>query len=171
MPNGNSAGPEIPLDPEVADVLSAAGWNPERDRSADVHAWTSVLESEFPPFPQALRALSRFGGIHVPARGPGEVWTRQSFHLDPTLAAGEGDRFSDFAAMLGIRLVPLGEVGSDAFLAIGEDGRVYALMLDLWLVGQSMEEAIEVLTNGRAGTLLIEESEYRSWLEAQENRA
>lgn len=97
--------------------------------------------------------------------GRGEVWSRQSFRIDPALALGEEDRFTDFSRMLGTRLFPLGEAGHEAFLALGEDGKVYALMLDLWLVGDSMEEAIEALVRGRRARLLIGEPAYRAWIQ------
>jgi hypothetical protein len=165
MDDANSAGSDAGLSREAINVLRTAGWDPESERS-DVAEWIRVLESEFSPFPRALEVLTRFGGVDVKLSGPGEAWARQSFRFDPTRAEGEGDRFSDFSSMLGVRLYPLGEVGNEAFLAIAEDGRVYALMLDLWLVGASIENAIETMVRGRASPVVISEEQYRSWCES-----
>lgn len=166
MEKARSAGPDPAFSRDVSNVLRTAGWDPERERSNDVAGWVRALEPEFSPFPRALEVLTRFGGVDVKLSGPGEAWARQSFRFDPTRAEGEGDRFSDFSRMLGVRLYPLGEVGNEAFLAISEDGKVYALMLDLWLVGATIEDAIETMVRGRASPVVISEEQYRSWCES-----
>jgi hypothetical protein len=157
------------LKPEVEAVLMQAGWDPDRDRSTEVTAWLGQLGEAFPIVRTALDVLGRFGGLDVELIGPGEEWSRQSFRIDPTLALGEDDRFTDFSEMLGVRLFPLGEVGNQALLALGEDGKVYALMLDLWWVGDSIDEAIERLVRGLSGRLLIDEIAYRAWIEQQDS--
>lgn len=159
------------LKPEIETVLMRAGWDPGRDRSTEITAWLGQLSEAFPIVGSALDVLGRFGGLDVELSGPGEEWSRQSFRIDPALALGEDDRFADFSAMLGVRLFPLGEVGNQAFLALGEDGRVYALMLDLWWVGDSIDEAVERLVRGLSGRLLIDEFAYRAWIEQQEGGA
>lgn len=67
-------------------------------------------------------------------------------------ALGEEDRFAKHAEVLGMRPYPLGEwAGGNAFLAIAEDGPVFALMEEIDLVGGSISEAIENLVIGRRG--------------------
>jgi hypothetical protein len=67
------------------------------------------------------------------------------------LAAGEGERFGQVEGELGVSLFPLGEAGNGhVFLAIGEDGRVYALMDEAWILGETMEEALDALVSGRS---------------------
>ncbi|HEU4559483.1 MAG TPA: SUKH-3 domain-containing protein [Longimicrobium sp.] len=153
---------------DVEQVLRDSGWKPQSDRTDLCEHWLQQIGDEFAVVSGAKEILNRYGGLSVSLSGPGESWSRQSFRLDPTVALGEGDRFDDFSRMLGTRLFPLGEIGHEAFLAVGEDGRVYALMLDLWLVGRSVEEAIEVLVRGRAPTLIIDEAMYCDWVKRTE---
>ncbi len=95
-------------------------------------------------------ALKHYGGIHVKQSGPGEEAARESFELNPLLAIGEEDRFAEHALRIGEPLYPLGEAGNGhVFLAIAADGRVFALMEDLWFLGENMEAAIERLILGR----------------------
>lgn len=159
----------MPLHSDVARILAEAGWDPNRDRSDEITRWLSQLGDCFPVVQGARDVLTRLGGLNVQLTGPGEEWSRQSFRIDPTLALGEDDRFADFSQMLGVRLFPLGEVGHEAFLALGEDRKIYALMLDLWLVGDSVDEALDALVRGRSGRLLIDESAYRDWVHDQES--
>jgi hypothetical protein len=92
----------------------------------------------------------------VPAGGSGEECARESIELIPLLAVGEEDRFRAFATVLGTKLYPLGEAGNGhVFLAISEEGRVYALMDELWLVGDTMEAALENLVRGRLSPGII----------------
>ncbi len=82
--------------------------------------------------------------------GPGAEAARESFELNPLLAIGEEDRFAEHALRIGEPLYPLGEAANGhVFLAIAADGRVYALMEELWFLGESMEAAIERLILGR----------------------
>lgn len=157
------------LPSDIEALLLQAGWEPDRNRSSEVTAWLDQLGGAFPVVRGARDVLGRYGGLHVKLTGPGEEWSRQSFRIDPVLALGEDDRFADFSQMLGVPLFPLGEVGHEAFLALGEDGKVYALMLDLWWVGDSIDEAVERLVRGRSGRLLIDEVAYRAWIAGQDS--
>lgn len=142
-----------PFNPTTLRVLTAAGWTERRDRPDDLDLWEKKLSLGFALFSSAADALRRFGGIQVTRRAPGAGWALRSFHLDPVLALDEEDRFEEFGELLGARLYPLGELDDGhAFLAIDEAGRVYALMLDVWLLGDSIDDAIEALVTGDATT-------------------
>jgi hypothetical protein len=85
-----------------------------------------------------------------------EETARESFDLNPLFAIGAEERFSEHALRLGKALYPLGEAGNGhVFLAIAADGCVFALMDDLWLLGESMEAAMETLILGRIPKLVF----------------
>lgn len=136
---------------EVRRVLNAAGWTEQRNVAREIDAWSLKLSPGFRLFPAAEMTLRRYGGIHIKQAGPGEETARESFELNPLLAIGEEDRFDEYACRLGKPLYPLGEAGNGhVFLAIASDGRVFALMEDLWLLGENMEAALETLILGRS---------------------
>ena len=139
----------------VAEVLLAAGWADSWDKASAVLDWTRKLELGFAIFPAAQQALRRFGGLRVEQRGPGEMCARETFVIDPLLALYEDDRFQAYASPLGTELYPLGEAAAGhVFLAISTDGRVFALMDEIWLIGNTIEAAIESLVRGRAAERL-----------------
>ena len=143
------------LPPEVARVLRSAGWSPERDTSSSVDEWARRLGEGFPIFPAARDALRRYGGLRVRQEGPGDERARESFDLDPVHCVMYEDEFAEYGARLSTRLYPLGEAGGGhVFLAIAEDGRVYAFMEDLWLIGETIDDAIVALVKGRAAKLI-----------------
>lgn len=142
--------------PEVRRILNAAGWNEQRNSSSETEAWSSELSPGFRLFPAAEMALKQYGGIHVKQSGPGRKTARQSFELNPLLAIGEQDRFAEHALRIGEPLYPLGEAGDGhVFLAIAADGRVFALMEDLWFIGESMDVAIERLILGESPQIVF----------------
>jgi hypothetical protein len=144
----------------VLRVLAEAGWTPEWDASAQAEQWINSLTDKFPLVPGILQVLRRYGGLRVRQGGAGRECARESFEIDPMLASGEGPRFSRFSRVLGRRLFPLGEAGSGhVFLALGDDGKVYALMHDLWRLADSIETALEVLVEGLRVQKLAEEDE------------
>ncbi len=133
-------------------VLKDAGWFSGR-RVADeqMTVWRTALDSEsgFQMFPAAQAALLEFGGLEVKRRGPGLTSARLPFHLDPTLAIGEEDRFSKFESVLQTRLYPLGEVADGhSFLAVAENGEAFLAGDDLFFAGKTIDEALERLTLG-----------------------
>jgi hypothetical protein len=155
---------ESPLPDSVARVLGAAGWHPGYARApAEVAAWEARLGPGFAPSEASRAALRRYGGLEV-RRSRGAIVVAHPFHLDPALVLGEDDRFADFRAMTGIDLFPLGEVEGHVFLAIAPTGEVFAVMLDLWKVGDTMEDALAALVAGRPWTLLVDERRYRGWI-------
>lgn len=131
-------------------TLRDAGWFPGRNVRDQVGGWTRELRSDgFESFPEAERVLSEFGGLNVHQEAPGVNCAREPFRVAPTLAAGESDRFGEFAEFLKTPLYPLGEAsGGNYFLAIGESGLVFLLMQDVRLLGQNIEEALEKLILG-----------------------
>ena len=143
-----------PLSDKALRTLANAGWTETWDRSADLEQWERALP-EFTMSDAARDALRRYGGVQVRESGAGEEWARNSFHVEPTLCWGESDRFADFEAIVGTALFPLGEIqDGHVFLAIGADGRVFGLMMEIGLVGETMEDAIEALTRGLRWTPL-----------------
>jgi hypothetical protein len=128
----------------VRATLTAAGWFSGKDQSARIRDWTFELQGEgFTLFPAAERALREFGGLRVEVAGPGRECARSSFEVKPSLALGERDRFAAFEHTIGKRLFPLGEIEKGhAFLAIDEDGALYTLMDEGFLLGNDIDEAI-----------------------------
>jgi hypothetical protein len=144
------------MEPLVRQVLEDAGWREDRTSAPMLEIWKTRLKSSyFEMFPAAARALSAFGGLNVVQRGAGINMPRDGFDLNPELAYGEEKRFERFAAAIGQRLFPLGEGGAGHyFLAIAEDGRIFAIAEGIELVGASIEEAVENLIVGRRGASL-----------------
>ena len=139
---------------ETEQLLRKAGWHEGRDvGDHQLLSWNSKLAgpSGFEMFRQAEDILREFGGLSIDQPGPGQDFARTGFVLDPTLAEGERDRFSQFEAGIGSRLFPLGETADGhAFLATAEDGRVFLIMDDLIVVGSSFDEAVGSLLEGRS---------------------
>lgn len=145
--------PRDALTDDVVKVLKQSGWRSADDRSGLIAQWEETLREEFVLFPAARRVLEQFGGIEVRQTGPGEECAKSSFRVDPSLAWGEGDRFQMFSQKLGTVLYPLGDIdGGHAFLAVGDNGQVFALMDVVSLVGASITDALERLVRGRRFT-------------------
>lgn len=137
---------------ETERLLRKAGWHEGRDVGDLLDRWSAELGGSggFFMFDHARTVLREFGGLHVQQSGPGQECARGGFDLDPTLAAGESDRFERFVGSARSPLFPLGEaVDGNAFLAIAEDGRVFLLMDELVMIGRSIEEAMTSLVEGR----------------------
>lgn len=141
--------------PETLKRLQELGWHPDRSVSDDVERWKREL-AEFAIFDVAETVLTEFGGLECKEQGPGIEAARSKFSLDPTLALGEGDRFDDFEKEIDRRLYPLGEVdGGHAFLAIADDGRIYAMEQALWHVGDDIWDALDRLMRGRKMPIVV----------------
>ena len=132
-------------------TLRKAGWYPGRQVPKLVAKWkTSKLLSRFEMFPLAEKILLEFGGLSINQRGPGETCAREPFDVDPTRAAYEDERFSDFLSVVNTKLYPLGDAASRHYYwAIGENEHVFLLMDDIQLLGTNIEEALENLIIGR----------------------
>jgi len=99
---------------------------------------------------EAATRVERFGGLKVEQSGPGVRFAREPFEVDPLQAAGEIDRFEKFAEQIGEKLFPLGiAVSQELFMAISESGRVFLLMMEIHCLGNSIEEGLTVLVEGR----------------------
>ncbi len=131
-------------------VLLRVGWYPGRAVPEKVAYWKEQLPA-FVMFDAAREALREFGGLSVEVSGPGIDHARTSFDIDPMLAIGEDDRFGSFEHAVGERLFPLGEaMRGNAFLAIGESGRVFLIGDEIAFVGRTMTEAIDSLIQGKS---------------------
>lgn len=136
---------------KAEETLRRAGWYPEREVPDLIASWkpSLLLSDGFEMFESAEKVLLEFGGLSVDQEGAGETIARESFTLDPALAASEGDRFSDLSSRVNTRLYPLGEAfGGHSFLAVGENSHIYLLMNDIKLLGKSIDEALERLIIG-----------------------
>ncbi len=132
--------------------MRKAGWYPGRDVSELVEKWKRKLSrpGRFYMFAAAERALREFGGIRVEVEGPGLECARSGFRINPMLAGWELDRFSAYEERIGVRIFPLGlAVGGSCFLTIGEDGRVFLSVEDVWPLGDSLADALDALIVGR----------------------
>ncbi|MFD5637798.1 SUKH-3 domain-containing protein [Streptomyces sp. NPDC127077] len=116
-----------------------------------MRAADGLVQGSYPPLPSGKRGARRqgmeFGGLSVDVSGPGVSCAREPFEIDPELAVGEEDRFADLSERFGRRFLPLGEVGTEFFLAIDEDGILYLLAAWVFRLGPS-DEALENLIRG-----------------------
>lgn len=136
---------------QTEQVLRGAGWYPGRHVPDMVTLWKSeAMLAEFHMFQSAERVLLEFGGLTVDQSDLGETCAREPFQVDPTLAAYEGDRFSEFSPLVSTQLYPLGEAfNASYYWAIGEDDQLYILWDDIHLLGKNIDEALENLIIGR----------------------
>lgn len=138
------------LNPEIERILRAAGWFP--GRSIDPMGWIAQLECEgLHASDAAVAALCELGGLRVdPPDRVGAVIKPQPFDFLPLdVASGEAERFLTWEAQAGTSLFPLGTAYSWAMLLIDPSGRVLvALVEEMFVVGATLEEALEVLAIG-----------------------
>ncbi len=142
---------------EVAHALVAAGWAPhvgdEIMAAAAVRDVTAVAGANHThvAFPAAVEAITRFPGLIGSRRGPGQqVWISR-FDVMPHLVAHNADTLADFAAVLGVRLFPIGTENQESIIAVDERGRVFALdQAGEWFLGDDIDAALTTLLLGRA---------------------
>ncbi|MFD8702175.1 MULTISPECIES: SUKH-3 domain-containing protein [Kitasatospora] len=140
---------------ETERVLRAAGWQP--GRQVDTGSWRRRLESAgLPMHDAAEQFLSEFGGLLVEVDGPGISRARTPFELDPALADGEEDRFTDWSQEIGEAIVPVGELDNGRyFLGISDSGEIH-LVAD-WLASFGpVGEALDGLILGIAPKIVRE---------------
>ena len=136
---------------QAEETLRGAGWRPGRQVPDVVALWKErlMLSDGFEMFESAEEVLLEFGGLCIDQQGAGVTCAGEPFNFDPSLAAGEGDRFSDLSSLVNTRLYPLGEAaGGHLFWAIGENCHVYLLMNDISFIGRNIDEALERLLIG-----------------------
>ena len=139
-------------------LLKKSGWFEGRSVPDLVASWSVELESEggFQSSPVARDILTEFGGLHIKSEGPGEACARSDLNIDPSLVAGEEDRFRSFDCFNGKRVFPIGEaIVGHVFAAIDESGTVYLVIEEVRHVADSFEAALEHLLRG-LGSRLIE---------------
>ncbi|WP_433390242.1 SUKH-3 domain-containing protein [Micromonospora sp. KLBMP9576] len=143
--------------PDVAQALVAAGWrihfgNEIVALSAirDVSAVKGAM-SAHADFPAVLSTLTAYPSLVGARRGPGEqVWISR-FDIRPRQVAHTADTLADFAAVLGVRLFPIGTERQESILAVDERGRVFALdQAGEWFLGEDIDAALTTLLLGRA---------------------
>jgi hypothetical protein len=136
---------------QTRQVLQAVGWH--ANRAVDIAQWEAELATDgFPPLHSAaLRFLTEFGGLVVPAGGAGVTRARESITLVPTECNGEADRFIEWGQHLGRDIAPIGELAGEtcacAFLGIDEQERVYVVVNRLATFGH-LPQAIDHLVLG-----------------------
>ncbi|GED90136.1 SUKH-3 domain-containing protein [Streptomyces sp. 6-11-2] len=133
--------------PEVLEVLEASGWT--AGRRVDTADWRSMFEAVGLAMHDAADTfLQEFGGLTVSISGPGISVAREPFELDPGLAWGEDDRFSEWSDSIGRRLFPLGELDHGRFfLGIDENNEIY--LVASWVASFGpMPQALENLILG-----------------------
>ncbi|MGC9382274.1 SUKH-3 domain-containing protein [Streptomyces sp. MH13] len=138
--------------PDVAAVLSAAGWyEGVRIDDGEILRWFRALKtagSDMPP--PAAAALREFGGMTVHQYGPGVNMSRMPFRIDPMTGLHAACTLAGYASALGTALTPLGEYDlGRGRLAMDEEGGVYLWWGDLWRVAASMDAALSALVQGR----------------------
>lgn len=128
-------------------VLRAAGWYPGRSLPTDT--WESLLTqtAAFRMHDAARRFLAEFGALAVPYRRPWESTPCIEFSLDPLSAFWDAEIIEDLAEQAGVALFPIGTRDrGNQYLAMAEDGAVYAGMDSVWLLAPTPDEAMQRLT-------------------------
>lgn len=142
--------------PEVAYALVDGGWRPgfgDRLLAAEAIAKVCAVPGRHHRhrgFEAAERTLTAFPGLVCGRRGPGErVWIRR-FEINPSGAAHSADSLAAFAALVGVRLFPIGTEDGDSILAVDEQGRIFALdEAGEWFLGADIDAALTNLLLGR----------------------
>ncbi len=136
------------FDSFVETVITDAGWFCGRSVNNIVSDWNHKLKSinKTEMFPEAEVILNEFGGIKVKEK---RDFSKQTFEIDPTLALGEDDRFIEFSNNIETNLYPLGEaIGGYYFLAVAETGQIFWLMQDIFIIGNTFDEALSRMILG-----------------------
>ncbi|KAB1144162.1 hypothetical protein F7R91_22650 [Streptomyces luteolifulvus] len=142
---GDDAGRRWPADTDR--VLRAAGWAP--GRSIPTGTWENILlqTGEYEIHDAARRFLAEFGYVGVPFRAPLDSMPWAEFRLDPLLAMWDAEILDDLGEQAGADLYPLGMIDRrNQYVAMAEDGAVYAGMDSVRLLASTPDEALGKLT-------------------------
>ncbi len=143
--------------PEVAQALVAAGWRPHF--GDEVVAMSAIRDvgavrgssHEHSVFPSVAATLTAFPSLVGARLGPGEqVWISR-FDIRPRQVAHTADTLADFAAVIGVRLFPIGTENQHSIIVVDEQGRIFALdQAGEWFLGADIDGALTTLLLGRA---------------------
>lgn len=148
------------LSPTALDVLTAAGWTPDRDVTAgQVAQWRlrysvafsgSVGDASFESWNGAADAFLRtFGGLAVAQSGAGVDLARNSFDLDPLLLTHWARPLAIRGQALGTVLAPLGRVENGAAIAVDSEARVFLIdHTGEWAFEPGLERGLSDLIDG-----------------------
>lgn len=133
---------------EIHEMLKRNGWHEGReyDYSKDIE----VLQAEgYPVFDEVMHVLREFGGLKLVVKDRGDAKIKDVFHFNAAAGAESVyvEQLNIYSKMINKRLSAIGECFSyHAILMVSDDGSIYAAYGDiLWKLGDSIEEAIEVL--------------------------
>ncbi|MEU5129882.1 SUKH-3 domain-containing protein [Streptomyces mobaraensis] len=141
------------------EALIAAGWSPERDAGYNaLHGMLTAVSTVSPdgtvswePFPAAENALRSFHGLTVRPAGPGVEVAARGCVVDPARARFTVRAAADFGREIGVRLFPLGVTDTETPLFVDEEGRLFVADTGgWWVLGDSVEEGLAALAEGRA---------------------
>ncbi|MFE7967369.1 SUKH-3 domain-containing protein [Streptomyces cellulosae] len=98
-------------------------------RTVSTRPWPAQTQSCATPFRAGIHRLELRS---LDFSGPGISSARTPFELDPELAWGEADRFTEWGEAIGRRLCPLGEPDHGRFfLGTVEEGVLY--LVETWI--------------------------------------
>ncbi|MEV0226551.1 SUKH-3 domain-containing protein [Streptomyces sp. NPDC050704] len=141
----------------VETALRSAGWQPGRWDIKQAEIWADALRGHESPaghrhavFPAAVEAWAEFGGLHIPASGPGRQVAPSTLHLDPLYGLHMTRTLADLGRALDTEVAPLGEESDTrSLLAVDTEGRVYTLdHTGDWYLGQDIDQALTSLITG-----------------------
>ncbi|MEU5973969.1 SUKH-3 domain-containing protein [Streptomyces sp. NPDC047315] len=153
---GNHSTTRFPVGVDAA--LREAGWQPGRWDIKLAEHWADALRAYASPaghrhtvFPAAVEAWAEFGGLRIPALGPGrQTAPPPEIRMDPLYGLHLARTLSDLGRALDTELAPLGAEGEDqAVLAIDAEGRVYSVdHTGDWYLGADVDRALTLLLLG-----------------------
>ncbi|MEW1602941.1 SUKH-3 domain-containing protein [Streptomyces sp. NPDC093808] len=133
--------------PQTDAVLRRAGWRP--GRFVRTGTWEAVVPERggCAVHDAARRFLAEFGALAVPHRDPADAMPWLEFSLDPLAAMWDAEIIDDLAEQAGAELYPIGTRDrGNQYLAMAEDGAVYAGMDSVHLLALTPDEALRRLT-------------------------
>lgn len=136
------------FDDITENILIQSGWISGRRVDFLVSKWKQEIRSSdhIEMFLEAELILAEFGAIKVEKQ---KCASSQSFEINPSLAVYEGDRFIEYSNLVGTSLYPLGEAFSGHyFLAVGENGKVFWLAGNIYIIGNCFDEALGKMISG-----------------------
>ncbi|MER6996956.1 SUKH-3 domain-containing protein [Streptomyces sp. NPDC000410] len=145
-----------------SDALTAAGWYPGRDAGDDATSAALMAAAVAPSgagagtrgwvlFPAARAALREFHGLTLRPVDAGTEVAATGCVIDPREARHALRAFRALGDTIGEDVFPLGSTDAGGLIGVAESGRL--LCVDhggRWLLGDSVEDGLRALTQGRA---------------------